>query len=303
MSTTSRAAAGRWTRLSQYALAACVGSGVVLAAAGLPGMTTPEAPGTLTIPTVTISELTPRQDPSRTPINLWAVSDRLAAVTNHPKPAEVVVVAPGGAQPPPPPPPPEPEIRYLGIARMGPLTRALINDNGRQRFVRVGDTVSMGLVLTIEAEYIEVGPEGATGEARRRIDLAARAMALFRAAAEQQAADASANANPANPAKVLVKPGDMKLGAGAEVPTTISGVNPRSSKFRTRPPGANQPTPPPRPGFKPTIQETLAERKRRDDIKAMLKSNGATFKSEQELIDAAEKIFAEEQEARRREKE
>lgn len=302
MSTTSRAAAGRWTRLSQYALACCAGGGAVLAVAGVPGLPRPEAPGTLTIPTVTISELTPRQDPARAPVNLWAVSDRLGAVTNHPKPTEVAVVVPG-AVPPPPPPPPEPEIRYLGIARMGPLTRALINDNGRQRFVRVGDTVSMGLVLLIEAEYIEVGPEGATGEARRRIDLAPRALALAQATLKDHHGDASSKGASGNPAKVLVKPGDMKLGAGTEVPTTISGVNPRSSKFRARPPGANQPTPPPRPGFKPTIQETLAERKRRDDIKAMLKSNGASFKSEQDLIDAAEKIFAEEQEARRREKE
>ena len=35
----------------------------------------------------------------------------------------------------------------------------------------------------------------------------------------------------------------------------------------------------------------------------MLKSNGASFKTEQDLNDAAEKIFVEEMEARRREKE
>jgi hypothetical protein len=52
------------------------------------------------------------------------------------------------------------------------------------------------------------------------------------------------------------------------------------------------------------VQETLAERKRREDLRAMLKiNNGGAYKSEQDLTDAVEKIFAEEQEARRREKE
>lgn len=304
MSTTSRAAAGRWTRVSQVALAASVGVGALLAVAGVPGYSRPAPPAELAIPVVDLGdELAQREDPSRNPVNLWAVSDRLGAVTNRPRVPDVVVTPVGTVDPTPPPAPAAPEVRYLGIARIGPLIRALINDNGRQRFVKVGDEVSMGIVLLIEPEYIEVGPEGASGEARTRIDLAPRAMALAQAAAPITKVSNEAKANAARGAKALVTPGSVKVGSGTEMPTTISGVNPRSSKFSPRPPGANQPTPPPRPGFKPTVQETLAERKRRDDIKAMLKSNGASFKTEQDLNDAAEKIFVEEMEARRREKE
>gem|GEM_PF-7110145 len=304
MSTTSRAAAGRWTRVSQVALGVSLGVGALLAVAGVPGFARSEVPGARSIPVVDLGiELAQRQDPSRAPVDLWAVSDRLSAVTNRPTIAEAAVVPVGAAVPPPPAPAP-PEIRYLGIARIGSLTRALINDNGRQRFVRVGDAVSMGVVLLIEPEHIEVGPEGATGEARTRIDLAARAMALARAAAPITTQANAAKLRAALATKTLVAPGSVKLGSGTEMSTTISGVNPRSSKFSQRPPGANQPTPPPRPGFKPTVQETLAERKRREDLRAMLKiNNGEAYKSEQDLTDAVEKIFAEEQEARRREKE
>jgi hypothetical protein len=56
MSTTSRAAAGRWTRVSQVALAASVGVGALLAVAGVPGYSRPAAPAELAIPVVDLGD-------------------------------------------------------------------------------------------------------------------------------------------------------------------------------------------------------------------------------------------------------
>lgn len=303
MSTTARARAGNMTRVAQVVLAAAVAGGALVAVAGIPGMGKPEEPGALEIPKVVIEQLTQtRTDPARSPVSLWAVSDRLGAVRNHPKPVEAPPVAVAGPGEAPPPPAAEPEIRYLGIARVGAMVRALINDAGRQRFVKVGDTTALGQVLEIHDEYIMVGSDAASA---KRIDLAARALAARNANRDKLAGQARQApkphvSDPASAATLAAAREMSEKSSRAQITAGNVGMEVRGGNFRQRPPGAN-----PIGGLTArSVLDQRFEKQRREEIRAMLKSNNpGGFKNDSELNDMAEKILVEEMEAKRRGKE
>jgi multidrug efflux pump subunit AcrA (membrane-fusion protein) len=193
----------------------------------------------------------------------------------------------------------DPEIRYLGLARAGAMVRALINDAGRQRFVKVGDTTALGQVLEIHDEYIMVGADIASA---KRIELAAKALAARQASqGTAEGARPPKGSGPASAATLAAAREMSEKSARAQAIASNPNLEVRGGNFRPRPAGAN----PPGSGLTAqTVRDQRLEKQRREEIRAMLKSNNpGGFKNDAELNDLTEKILVEEMEAKRREKE
>jgi hypothetical protein len=182
------------------------------------------------------------------------LAERMNLVANAPKPEIVVAqetTAKGGTvietQPPPPPPP----VRYLGGV-MGSKAMALVSDNGKQKFVAVGDTLGGGTVESITDTQINI-----KGDSPHTIELATRTGEVLThgRAANGQQASISRPGQPSQPnqvaaslSKAIVQTQGGAAGInGEQIPPVPDYIRPeqrgryeqlREELRSTRPPGS-----------------------------------------------------------------
>ncbi len=240
-------------RLAQALLGVFVIGGGGALAVGLHVGPRPQAPESdkITIPVVDIG-LKTAANAKGASTDTVGLADRLNMVANAPKPVvvmaqetpkgqEVIEIAP--IQPPP--------VRYLG-AVMGGKAMALISDNGKQKFVAVGDSLAGGKVESITDTQITI-----KGETPRTIELATRTgdVLTHGRPANGQQAQASRPGQPSQPSAAgmgLTKAmGNVQGGAtginGEEIPPAPDYIRPeqraryeqlRDELRAKRPPGS-----------------------------------------------------------------
>jgi hypothetical protein len=193
MSTLSKQKATTLTRAAQAVLVVLVVGGGTAIAVSSRLANDPEYAGPLVLPTVELSGSKNTGVAVNNAIDFGSVADRLAAVSNHPKP---VVVAPPTTDPGKTSAPvASNELKYLGAVGIGSNKVALIAEGGKQRFVNVNDDLAGGKVESISDTEVRIG-----GNAPKTITLAGRGN------------------------EVLTRAG--RAGPGAVMPNRPNGVNP-----------------------------------------------------------------------------
>lgn len=218
-------AAARNARLAQGAAVVLLGAVGVLGAVGIPGMTPPKAPGELQVKETEV-KIPPSPNATARGVDYASLSGRLSLLENAPKPVEVSDSGGGEeASAPPPPPPPAPVMKYLGPARVGSLTLALMSDNGKQRFVKAGDHLSdESVVKRVMSDGVEVEKGGV----QSKIDLSERLGALTTSGV-QSAGKPTAGKGWTPPTSHLVRPRGAEQGISGELGRSLSG--PEIDKF------------------------------------------------------------------------
>jgi hypothetical protein len=162
----------------------------VVVVLGLPSPNVESPPINPALPV--LEPLPQTQNPQTSPVaavDAAGIADRLALVSNAPRPADA---------PAPPdtatPPPQEQDFAYLGPIRMGRVLWAFVRDSGAQRPVKVGDAVWPGRVVAITSDKLTVERDGV----RTDYDLLPRGGAVV--------SRASSGAAPAPPARGRGRP-------------------------------------------------------------------------------------------------
>jgi hypothetical protein len=214
------------TRTAQALLGVLViGGGMAMAVGLRPGSHAESPSGKPSIPDV---DLGTKSGPARSrSLDTSGLADRLNMTSNAPKIVEVVQTTTGTEKEKPIAEPTQ-EMRYLGGV-MGGRNMALISDNGKQRFVAVGDSLGGGTVESITDEAVRIA-----GNNPRTLDLVNRAgdsVTKGHAAARPQP-----GLRPAGPGSMAVvkqpqQPAGISLGNmppsfGQEVPPVPEYINP-----------------------------------------------------------------------------
>lgn len=192
MSALSKQKATTLTRAAQAALVVLVVGGGAAIAVSSRLANEPEYAGPLVLPTVELAGAKTTGVAVNNEIDFGSVADRLAAVSNHPKP---VVVPPTTEIGKTPAPVVSNELKYLGAVGVGSSKVALIAEGGKQRFVNVNDDLAGGKVESISDTEVRIG-----GGAPKTITLAGRGN------------------------EVLTRAG--RAGPGVVMPNRPNGVNP-----------------------------------------------------------------------------
>lgn len=162
-----RAAARTLTRAAQAALVVALA-----AAAAIAAFAGPRQPAPVVLPEPPPGPPAPAGAPAPASIDAAGVVERLSLVQNNPRPPQPV---PGGVEPAEHRPAPSahtPTVRYLGPVGAGAAVyMGLIDDDGKQRFVRVGDRTSGGVVRAMGPADLVLQSEAGV---EKRIDLASR---------------------------------------------------------------------------------------------------------------------------------
>jgi hypothetical protein len=198
--TPDRAAARTQAHVALGVGALLLAGGAALGVLGIPGTTPEPVPERLTIPVVRIEDgSAPGAASVGSRIDPAAAGARMQALSNSPKQAPVAgrPAGPESGQPPAPPPPAVVEVRYIANIALGQSLLAVVVDNGRQRVVKAGDTLSDG------SRVIEVRPHELVVELdgrRRTIAMAERTgSAASRAAPAMAVARTTPPARPSTP--------------------------------------------------------------------------------------------------------
>jgi hypothetical protein len=167
MSALSKQKATTLTRAAQATFALLlVGAGAAIAVSSR-FADAPEHAGPLVLPTVQLDGSKTTGVAISNNIDFGGVADRLAAVSNHPKPVITAAAPPGTG--PTQPPPPSNELKYLGAVGVGASKVALISEGGKQRFVGINDDLSGGKVESITDTEVRI-----SGNVSKTITLAGR---------------------------------------------------------------------------------------------------------------------------------
>src|SRR5262245_25127206 len=210
------------TRTAQALLGVLViGGGMAMAVGLRPGSRVEAPSGQPSIPDVDVGS---KSGPARNrSLDTTGLADRLNMASNAPKIIEPTPIASAGPDKDIKPQPVV-EIRYLGGV-MGLRNMALISDNGKQRFVAVGDSLGGGTVESITETAVRVA-----GDNPRTFDLVNRAGDTV---TRGHAARTQPGLNPARPGSLAVVKGQQPLGvslgaapAGGEVPPVPDYINP-----------------------------------------------------------------------------
>ncbi len=155
------------TRLSQVGFAVLACAAGAMAFVGLPQTTPPSGKDFVVTGTAPIEA---PNGPAQASMDFAGSAARLVRVANAPRVAPPPEVA-GEATPEVAPPEPGlSDVKYLGFANVGTLKMALLVVNGKQRFVREGQSVDTERVKLIEPEAVTL----TKGDSERRIPLMER---------------------------------------------------------------------------------------------------------------------------------
>ncbi len=165
MSALSRQKATALTRAAQVSLALLLVGGGTALAMSMRSREAAERPGPLVLPVVEVGGKK-AEAAARADIDAPATATRLGAISNRPVPVEVPKVE---APVPVTPVAPVNDLRYLGAVALGDLKLALVAENGKQRFVAVGDSLEGGTVESISDGEVRIG-----GSAGKTLTLAGR---------------------------------------------------------------------------------------------------------------------------------
>lgn len=253
-----------------------VAAGVLLI--DLPGLSLPEA----TVPSLEGGAAPEVESPAaaRPDIDFAGIAERLSMVGNRPAVPKVETAPSEGSKAPEPAPAPEAEAaRYLGVVAMGKARMALVVQDSKQRFVKVGDVLGELTVREIRDESITL--EGAAG--RTVIDLAAKGAEVVTQAAGGGGGGAAAPfaGNPAA-AAMAARTAAMRAQPGASKMTPPRPPPQMPGNFQASPVASF-----------PHIQADPARRQRFAELQAKLRSSGE-YKTQTDIDEAAAKLTEEE---------
>ena len=272
-----RGSAGRRTTTAR-AVAVTLGvvaAGVLLV--DLPGLSLPEAKvpslDDATAPEVDAPEVT-----TRPTIDFAGIAERLAMVGNTPSVPKVEAApAEGSKAPEPTATPAAAAARYLGVVAMGSTRMALVVQDSKQRFVKVGDQLGESTVREIRDESITL--EGSGG--RSVIDLAPKGAEVVTQAAGAGGGGAPFAGNPAA-AAMAARTAAMRAQPGAAKATPPRPAPQMPGNFQASPVTSF-----------PHIQADPARRQRFAELQAKLRSSGE-YKTQTDIDEAAAKLTEEE---------